>query len=469
MGEYWAVWNVGEYTFSPFKLVWREISKEFEAAVIGTFKMKPLLEKVAIPDHKLMMVPFADKREAHFYCAILNSTLFRSFASAISTDTSYGTRIFESIGLPRFDSEDPTHISLSELSIAAHKEPEEIDEHFEEKLNNAVSEVISDFSDMASLETREHLLVGMETVEDQVWTDALIERLRLEVAEAESEITEDYKVPLEEIEYVAIDLETTGFGTAAETYAHRIVEIGIVRFTLDEIKDEWSQRLWPCRPIDEHAVAVHGIVEDILQEEPTFWDVAEEVLEKIGDNAVVVMHNYKADLPLLKLQLAEAGFRLEVGTVIDTLKLLRSQFGLPSGTLRNSCAFYGIEEEDFHTALGDARATAHLLCKLIKDLKGRADIRFLGNVLLAQGEIDHTLISPVSRLPAQVSEWIANRQRVRIVQERDEGPRPYVGELVGAAFGEKMSYYSIVFPGGKRILLREDKVTSIEAYESNND
>ncbi len=133
--EYWAIWNVGDYTFCPYKLVWREIGgKRFFAAVLEPALLGPLPEKCVIPDHKLMMVPFDNRTEAHFYCALLNSQLIREFAAAITTDTSHGTRIFDCIGLPAFDASNETHRLLASLSVDAHSGRRLMDNEFEEKL-----------------------------------------------------------------------------------------------------------------------------------------------------------------------------------------------------------------------------------------------------------------------------------------------------------------------------------------------
>jgi len=79
---FYALYNIGPYTFSPYKVVWKEQSSEFECAVIGSMN-----ERVVIPDHKLMLVPFNEEIEAHYVCAILNSAVTRFIVQAYTIST----------------------------------------------------------------------------------------------------------------------------------------------------------------------------------------------------------------------------------------------------------------------------------------------------------------------------------------------------------------------------------------------
>ena len=141
--EYWAIWNVGNYTFSTYKLVWREIGGyQFFAAVLEPIRLGPLQEKCIVPDHKLMMVPFENRLEAHFYCALLNSRLFRTFAESLTLGSSRGAQIFSSINFPRFDAKNEIKRRLAELSIEAHDGRMELTNEFEEKLENLTKQCL---------------------------------------------------------------------------------------------------------------------------------------------------------------------------------------------------------------------------------------------------------------------------------------------------------------------------------------
>ena len=63
------MFNIGDYTFAPYKVVWREIWTSTTAAVIGQFDGVPI-----IPDDKLVLAGFSIAEEAHYICAIFNSS-----------------------------------------------------------------------------------------------------------------------------------------------------------------------------------------------------------------------------------------------------------------------------------------------------------------------------------------------------------------------------------------------------------
>lgn len=55
---YYSLWSTGPYTFSPFKVLWREMSgKGFAVAYTGSVLDPVLGNKVVIPDHKLYFHP----------------------------------------------------------------------------------------------------------------------------------------------------------------------------------------------------------------------------------------------------------------------------------------------------------------------------------------------------------------------------------------------------------------------------
>ena len=59
-GPFYAVYNIGRYTFEPFKVVWPEQAQSIEASVVSDDKQGRLI----IPDHKLTIVGLSDEQEA---------------------------------------------------------------------------------------------------------------------------------------------------------------------------------------------------------------------------------------------------------------------------------------------------------------------------------------------------------------------------------------------------------------------
>ena len=112
---FYSMFNVGEYTFSPHKVVWAE-QGEFGCAVVGEVGGKPV-----VPDHKIMMIPFDDDEEAHYVCALANSSPFRLAVAAYSINIQQDPHIFQNVRVPSYDSSNNNHQKLAQLSRQAHE------------------------------------------------------------------------------------------------------------------------------------------------------------------------------------------------------------------------------------------------------------------------------------------------------------------------------------------------------------
>jgi SAM-dependent methyltransferase len=112
---WWSMFNISTYTFSPWKVVWREQASEFSAAVVGLTE-----ERVVIPDHKLMMVAARSKVESHFLCAALNSAPALGVTAAYAVQIQMDAHVLDNVSVPRFSAKNPVHVALAKLSEQAH-------------------------------------------------------------------------------------------------------------------------------------------------------------------------------------------------------------------------------------------------------------------------------------------------------------------------------------------------------------
>lgn len=112
---FYSLFNVGDYTFEPWKVVWREQAWPFAAAVAGR-----VAGRLVIPDHKLMLVPAASSQEAHYLCAVLNSLPVAAAVAAYAVEIQISTHVLEHICVPRFNHADPLHCALASWSRKAH-------------------------------------------------------------------------------------------------------------------------------------------------------------------------------------------------------------------------------------------------------------------------------------------------------------------------------------------------------------
>lgn len=112
---FYSSYNVGDYTFKSYKVVWKEISSEVQAAVIDSEAF------TVIPDHKLVMVGFESLDAAHFLCSMINASPIRVLVRAYAVQTSISGHVCEYACLPTYSPSAPSHGALVSLSKACHK------------------------------------------------------------------------------------------------------------------------------------------------------------------------------------------------------------------------------------------------------------------------------------------------------------------------------------------------------------
>lgn len=116
---FYGVYNVGNYTFAPYKVIWAEQSSKFASAVVTT-KDTPLIgSKPYVPDHKVFFVDFQTPEPAFYLCGLLNSELVKEFVESHNISIQVGN-IFKHMNLPPYDSENENHVELARLVEEAH-------------------------------------------------------------------------------------------------------------------------------------------------------------------------------------------------------------------------------------------------------------------------------------------------------------------------------------------------------------
>lgn len=116
---FFCIHNVGDYTFSPCKVVWAEVASRFRAAVVTHARLAPHLpEQIVVPDHKVYFAPFDDVQTAHYVCAFLNAPTVSRFVDSFAIRLQVGT-IFHTLRVPQFNPEHPVHRELAALGQTA--------------------------------------------------------------------------------------------------------------------------------------------------------------------------------------------------------------------------------------------------------------------------------------------------------------------------------------------------------------
>jgi hypothetical protein len=116
---FYAIYNVGSYSFAPYKVVWAELSTSFEATVVTSAEVPLMGRRPYVPDHKVYFAEFNDESAAYFVCAMLNSSMVREYVESHTIQIQV-SNIFKHVSIPKFNSKDKGHVAIVNLCKAAH-------------------------------------------------------------------------------------------------------------------------------------------------------------------------------------------------------------------------------------------------------------------------------------------------------------------------------------------------------------
>lgn len=178
--------------------------------------------------------------------------------------------------------------------------------------------------------------------------------------------------PLEEIEFMALDVETTGL----DVKTHSIVSIGLIPMTLARIRSDqaWHQVIRPPGELAPESVAFHHITDTDIRRAPRFDEILESLLARLAGKVAVVHYHpiERAFLDKALRQVLGEGLRFPL---VDTMQIearlhprrktgwLMRLLGRKPVSIRlaDSRSRYGLPAYMAHHALTDALATAELL------------------------------------------------------------------------------------------------------------
>jgi hypothetical protein len=104
---FYTMFNVGDYTIMPWKVMWPEVANELEASVCGPQGRKP-----SLADHTIVEVGLSTETEAHYVSGVLNSTLFR-FGVNRYIVLHPDPHILDSFRIPKFNATSMLHQQIA--------------------------------------------------------------------------------------------------------------------------------------------------------------------------------------------------------------------------------------------------------------------------------------------------------------------------------------------------------------------
>merc|ERR1712224_477569 len=106
----------------------------------------------------------------------------------------------------------------------------------------------------------------------------------------------------------------------------RIIEIGCIELKNKIITNNFFHSYINSKKIiSESAYKIHGISNRDLENKPTFKDIADKLINFIG-NSHLIIHNAKFDVGFINNELYSINKSLLKNNIIDTLTLARRKF-----------------------------------------------------------------------------------------------------------------------------------------------
>lgn len=165
---------------------------------------------------------------------------------------------------------------------------------------------------------------------------------------------------------IVFDTETTGMDPAN---GDKLVEIGCVELENHMPTGRtYHQYINPECEVAAEAVAVHGLTNEILKDEPTFGEIVGDFIDFIGTDAKLIAHNAPFDVKFINAEFKTYGFpSLDPKRVIDTLVMARRKYPGSPASLDALCRRYNIDNTSrtLHGALLDSELLAEVYLELL--------------------------------------------------------------------------------------------------------
>ena len=183
------------------------------------------------------------------------------------------------------------------------------------------------------------------------------------------------------LNFVAIDIET------AASKWDTICSIAMVRVADGTIIDEYYSLINPESEFNPQNIRVHGITPEMVEDAPTFGDVALDILDFI-ENDVLISHNILFDANVLQRDLIRYNQPVPSIRTFCTLACARAyKPNMINHRLPTLCAEYNIDLKHHHNAMDDAKACAQAMIAMANSMEAESIDDVLSIVHINYGSI----------------------------------------------------------------------------------
>lgn len=171
-------------------------------------------------------------------------------------------------------------------------------------------------------------------------------------------------------EYVAFDLETTGFSEEND----EIIEVGAVKIRNQKIVGKYNQIINPHRSLSPQIIQLTGIDQALVDRGREKEDVIREFFD-FCDGYPLLGHNVMFDYRFMKTAMKKYGMPFEKNgqdTFMLAKKLLKNR--IEKKSLESLCSYYSYTNQAAHRAYHDALATAVVYEKMKMEFSEEKDV-----------------------------------------------------------------------------------------------
>lgn len=226
------------------------------------------------------------------------------------------------------------------------------------------------------------------------------------------------------------DLETTGTDITKD----RIVEISVLKVFPNGNKESKTWLVNPEMEIPAHVIAVHGISNEKVANEPTFKELAKTIYNMIKDSDLGGYNSDRFDIPLLAEEMlrADVDFDMKNMVAVDVQTIFHK---MEQRTLKAAYKFYcGKNLEDAHSAAADTNATYEVLKAQLDLYKDELEnnVKSLSEFTKRKNSVDFAGFITLNKEGEEIFSFGKHKgKRVEDVLEQEPG---YFGWILNADF-----------------------------------